>query len=250
MDVWRITVAALRRWYVLVPLLALTVLGMLAVGRGIKPEYDATGTVMIVPGRSVPAIPNPYGAVDDANAAVGIVLNSPESRSEITSRGLSPNYQVAPQSRSTIMNFSVRADSPKVAVETGEAVFGLAEQELNSRQAAAGIPPGARYRIDVLQPSSLSAVVKQGKTRNIAVVGILGAGLSLVIAVFFDDIAGLVRTRRRRKEQASTGEAQRGTGSDPLDESESSGDIQGRGSAEGDAGDDSAGRQSAVSDAR
>ena len=75
MDVWRITVAAVRRWYVLVPLLALTVVLALAAGRGVKEEYEVTGAAMVVPGRSYSEIPNPYGGPSDANNAVAIVLD-------------------------------------------------------------------------------------------------------------------------------------------------------------------------------
>lgn len=199
MDVWRITVAAVRRWYVLVPLLALTVVLALAAGRGVKEEYEVTGAAMVVPGRSYSDIPNPYGGPSDANNAVGIVLNSPETRQRIAGEGLLDNYEVAPDSRSTIMNFRVRGESQQQAVETGMAVFRMAAVELNDRQAAAGIRLVERYSIDVLQAPSVSAAVTDGRLRNMAVVGVLGAALSLGLAVFFDDVVGLVRRRRRRR---------------------------------------------------
>lgn len=199
MDVWQITVAALRRWYVLLPMLALTVLLALAAGKGVKEEYVATGTLMVVPGRMIPNAPNPYGGPDDANNAVAIVLNSPEARRQVAEQGLASDYEVLPQSRSTIMAFTVRSESPSVSVDTGAAVFDLAAEELRDRQAAAGIRTGSQYSVDALQPPSLSEVVTEGKRRNIAVVGVLGAGVSLVVAVFLDDVVGLVRRRRRRQ---------------------------------------------------
>lgn len=212
MDVWRITVAALRRWYVLVPLLALTALMMLAVGRGVQPEYDVTGTTMVVPGPSVPQVPNPYGGPDDANNAVTIVLNSPEARAMIADQGLIPSYEVSPQSRSTIMNFEVRGLSQQAAVDTGFAVFQMAATELRDRQTAAGIRGDQQYSIDVLQTPSVSATVAEGKLRNMAVVGVLGGALSLATAVFFDDVVGLLlRRRRRRSITAARAEADLGT---------------------------------------
>ncbi len=198
MDVWRITVAALRRWYVLLPLLALTAALAWGAGQGVKEEYEVTGAAMIVPGRTISIVPNPYGSPADANNAVSIVLNSPEARRAIASQGLVPTFEVAPQSRSTIMNFRVRADSPQIAVDTGMAVFRMAAVELNDRQEAAGIRLVARYSVDVLQAPSVSAAVRDGRTRNMAVVGLLGGALSLLVAVFFDDVVGLVRRRKRR----------------------------------------------------
>lgn len=199
MDVWRITVAAVRRWYVLLPLLALTVAASLAAGKGVHPEYDVTGTAMVVPGKTVSEVPNPYGNVDDANTAVGIVLNSPTVRSRIAAQGLDPAYEVVPQDRSTILNFSIRADDASVGTATGEAVIEAAEQELRNRQTKAGVPVNARYGIQILQAPALTAVVTNGKTRNMAIIGVLGAGMSLLVAVFFDDVVGLIRRRRRRK---------------------------------------------------
>lgn len=200
MDVWRITVAALRRWYVLVPMLALTAVLVLGAGQGVKEEYVATGTLMLVPGRTIPTVPNPYGSPDDANNAVAIVLNSPESRARIADSGLAPDYEVAAQSRTTVMNIQVRSESSTVAVETGAAVFALAEEELRRRQTAAGIQTSAQYRIDALQAPSLTERVADGKMRNMAIVGVLGAGASLLLAVFLDDVVGFVRRRRRQRE--------------------------------------------------
>ena len=199
MDVWRITVAALRRWYVLLPLLGLTALLALAAGRGVQVEYEVTGATMIVPGRESSGVPNPYGGPSDANEAVGIVLNSPAARQMLAEQGLIPTYEVAPESNSNIMNFRVRGASMDEAVETGTAVFQMAAEEMDSRQSAAGIRLVERYSIDVLQPPSVSAAVTDGRLRNIAVVGVLGAALSLAVAVLFDDLVGLVRRRRRRR---------------------------------------------------
>ncbi len=199
MDVWRITVVALRRWYVLLPLLALTAVLVMVSGRGVKEEVDVSGATMLVPGRVYSEDPNPYGGPSDANNAVAIVLNSPEVRSQIAEKGLIPSYEVSPQTRSTVMNFQVRGDSAETAVETGIAVFQQAAIELRDRQTAAGVPAESQYTIDVLQTPSVSAVVTDGKVRNMAVVGVLGAALSLVITVFFDDVVGLLRRRRRRR---------------------------------------------------
>ncbi|MGN0065008.1 MAG: hypothetical protein ACI379_12270 [Nocardioides sp.] len=213
MDVWRITVAALRRWYILLPLLGVTVALVLAAGRGGQPEYEVTGASMVVPGRIYDEVPNPYGGPSDATNAVAIVLNSPAARQQIADEGLIPTYEVSPESRSTIIRFQVRGESEQQAIETGTAVFRMAAVELQERQSAAGIRLAAQYSIDVLQQPSVSAAVTDGKLRNMAIVGVLGAGLSLVVAVFFDDVIGLLRLRRRRKQEKGTSE---GDHSDPA----------------------------------
>lgn len=207
MDVWRITVAALRRWYILLPLLALTGLAAYTVGNGVHPEYDSTGSVMVVPGQAGQTVPNPYGRVADANTVLGIVLNGPGARSQIGAKGLSTEFAISTVSRSTIANFTVRADDPDIAIATGQAVLDHAVAELDSRQASAGVPENERYTLEILQAPALTGVVTEGKLRNMAIVGVLGAAGSLVVAVLFDDIVGLIRRRRNRKKRSKTDES-------------------------------------------
>ncbi|WP_154795456.1 hypothetical protein [Occultella kanbiaonis] len=196
MDVWSITVAALRRWYILLPLLALTGGAAYLVGQGVKPEYEVEAAAIVIPGPDSADYGNPYGSVADANSILGIVLNGPETRARVAAEGLVSSYTVSPASRSAVMSFGVRGDTPEEAVATGELVFQIASEGLAERQTAAGMPESAQYRIEVLQAPAVTAVVHDGKTRNMAVVGVLGAALSLLLAVLFDDIVGLIKKWR------------------------------------------------------
>ncbi|MBZ2196743.1 hypothetical protein [Occultella gossypii] len=206
MDVWSITVAALRRWYILLPLLALTGASAYTVGEGVQPEYNVEGSAIVVPGRAVAELANPYGGLDDANAVLGIVLSGPETRAQVQAAGLVPSYSVVPTSRSTVLNFQVRADTPEEGLATGQMVFELAREELASRQTNAGLSPASQYGLDVLQEPSVTAVVADGKVRNMAIVGVLGAALSLLIAVLFDDIVGLFKKWRSERRERRSGQ--------------------------------------------
>lgn len=199
MDVWRITLAALRRWYILVPLLALTGWGALVVGNGFNPQYEVHATAMMTPGSVEETIPNPYGGLDDASQAVTIVLNSAESHEKIAAMGLSTTYEVTADSRSAIMQMTVRSDVREVAVDTGGALLDLAAADLTTRQSEAGVARGSQYSLSVLAAPSVINVVYDGKVRAQAIVGVLGASLALVIAVLFDDIIGFAKRARARR---------------------------------------------------
>lgn len=207
MDVWGITVATLRRWYIFVPLIALTAFATVSVGRGVAPEYEATGAAMLVPGPGAVAeedwVPNPLGSMETANVVIGIVVTGPEARDLIASYGLNREYELSQGSRSALMNVDVRDESPAVAVETATAVLELVADELEARQVAANIPKNGRYRLQVLRPPFIENAVTDGKLRNMAIAGVLGAAASLLITVFFDDLVGLVRRRRRGKAAAA-----------------------------------------------
>lgn len=207
MDVWQITMATLRRWYIFAPLLALAGLGAYLVGESVQPEYEVTGTALITPGTVSTEVPDPYGGRNQATTAVAIVLNSPETQARLQAEGLVAAHEVTSRSNSTIMSVQVRADDPQVALAAGYRVFELAQEELSSRQAAVGMPSAAQHRVEMLAEPSLMAVVYDGKLRVQAVVGVLGASVALVTAVLFDDIVGLYRRRRaerrnRRQEPA------------------------------------------------
>lgn len=199
MDVWQITVAALRRWYVLLPLLVLTAFGALRVGEGVHPQYEANATTILVPGPAASEFDSPYGGRTDTNQVLSIVLTSAASRESIEAQGLSPDYEVRIRDRSSFLGVTVLADSPEESLETAEAVIELGRQELKQRQDDVGMPTAAQYEIQVLEPPAISEVVEEGKMRNMAIVGILGAALSLLIAVLFDDLMGLLRRALRRR---------------------------------------------------
>lgn len=204
MDVWRLTVAVLRRWYILLPLLALTGVAALEAGQGIRPQYEVAATAMVVPGSTPAEVQNPYGGLDDAAQVLAIVLTSNESRAAIAEQGLNPGYTVAAASRSTIVSFSVQDAAPDVGIATLQAVMAAAADELSSRQSEAGLSDTAQYGIDTLQAPSVSAVVADGKTRIMAIIGLLGAALSFLAAVLFDDIVGLIKRWRRKRRDKRT----------------------------------------------
>lgn len=205
MDVWRITVAVLRRWYVFLPLLALTVYGALRVGEGVAPEYEVTATAILVPGPEPSLIENPYGSLDQTSQVLAIVLDDSATREEFTARGLDAEYDIEPRSRSRIMDVTVLTPTAELSLATAEAVLDRVSAELLDRQESAGIREDSRISLQVLQAPSVSDVVTEGKLRNMVVVGIVGAALSLLVAVLFDDMVGLVRRWLRRKPERTRG---------------------------------------------
>lgn len=199
MDVWRITVAVLRRWYVFLPLLVLTGFGALRVGDGVHPEYEVTATAVLVPGTEVSDVEGPYGNRNDTTQVLTIVLDGPASREAVAEQGLTPDYEVSTRDRTSIINLTVLSDSSPVSLGTAEAVLELARQELKERQDAAGVPSAAQVGLQVLQAPSVTDVVAEGRTRNMAIVGLVGAALSLVVALLFDDLVTLLKRGLQRR---------------------------------------------------
>lgn len=211
MDVWRITVAALRRWYVFLPLLALTAFGAYTVGAGVKPQYEVAATAILVPGSGSSEIESPYGSLDTTATVLEIIVDDATTRASIGEQGLQSDYEFGARSRSRIMDLRVLSDSPELSLATGEAVIEWASHELSERQTAVGIPPEAQVGLQVLQAPAVIEVVTEGKMRNMAVIGILGGGLSLLVAVLFDDLLGLLKRWQRQSQERKAARASSAT---------------------------------------
>lgn len=207
MDVWAITVAVLRRWYVFLPLLALTAFGALKVGEGVAPTYEVSATAILMPGAESSDGDRPYGNLDNTATVLEIVLDDVATRDRIAGQGLQRDYDFSSRSRSRIVTVTVLSPSPEISLDTAQAVIDVGSQELAARQDALGVPEAAQDHLQVLQAPSVSEVVTEGKMRNMAVVGIVGGALSLLVAVLFDDLVGLFRRWRQRR--AGRGRAQR-----------------------------------------
>ncbi|WEV76930.1 hypothetical protein O9K63_10015 [Janibacter cremeus] len=212
MDVWRITVAVVRRWYVFLPLLALTLLAALQVGAATPTQHQVSATAILVAGdASSEEQTSAYGGRSATAEVLVVVLDAPEVREAIEAEGLVRDYEVRAEDDLSIIDFVALGDTRAEGLATVTAVVDLARQELAERQTAADIPPGDRLEMQVLQPPHVAEVVAEGKLRNMAIVGVLGAALSLLAAILFDDIVGLLKHWKRHPRRRAT------TGKDDVD---------------------------------
>ncbi len=195
MDIWRLLSAALRRWYVILVVLALSALAAWGVGSQIQPEYTAGASVLLVPPVQTD-LGNPYSDLGTATASVPIVLGSGPVRSEFLIQGLSADYDVGTISRTPILRFTVRANDAAVAVGTADALIQRTVEELADRQDEAGVPIAAQVGLNVLEPPA--GATSSSRSQLQAQVAVMGVGLVLgfLAAVFLDDLVLLWRQRQ------------------------------------------------------
>lgn len=199
MDVWGITVAALRRWYIFLFILGLAVFGAYTVGKSVHPEYEASASALLTPPPTAAPVANPFANVDGANQAIAIILNGPGAEAAVAQQGLTPSFTVTSQARSSIFNIAVRGANPDKAVATTQAVLDIARRELMDRQTAGGVPEANQISMQVLSAPAITNVVTDGALRVQAVILVLGAAIALAVAVLFDEIVQWFRRRRRGK---------------------------------------------------
>lgn len=201
MDVWGITLATLRRWYVFLPVLAVSVLLVLAAGQRASPEYEATGSIMLTPARTTSPIANPFVNAAGASEAITIILNGPETREKLTRTGRNGTVTVTSASRSSIVTMRSVSPDPESAVALIDTIIDIASEQLAERQRSAGLERESSIGLQVLAAPSITAVASDTALRVQAVILVLGLTVGVTFSVLFDDILGLIRRRRKGRRQ-------------------------------------------------
>lgn len=198
LDIWGITLAVLRRWYVFLAIFGLALGGAYLAGRDSHPEYVGTASAMLTPPPTEAPVSNPFGNQEDANAALLIILNSSETVASIQDQGYTSSYEVIAAARTSVFNVEARGADEADVLATLSAVLATAEAELTERQASGGVPAGNRIGLQQLAPPSITNVETEGPVRVQAVIVIIGGAAAVVLSVLFDDIVGLFKRRRAR----------------------------------------------------
>ena len=215
MDIARLSAACLRRWYLLLPLLVLTGIGVVVVGDRVNPEYQSNGSILFYESAVDSPEANPYGNAVPAASAMTVIATGGTFRSEIAEEGFSPDYEIEeanakPGTSSPMLAVLVRDGDPESALATRDAVIAKIGEELNARQAQLGVPVTARTSISVLDVPENVSTLTTGPLRAQIVVAVLGVALSFLIVVLVDDL--ILSARRRRQLLRSAAERELGPG--------------------------------------
>lgn len=197
MDLLAVLRVAGRRWYILLPLLFLSIVGAWTVSEQVKPAYELEGILTI----NVPYVASEEQAnllsgnvfLDYNNTAniMAAIADSPEVRNMIKTAGSDPDYDILAEG--SVVTVGVSESSPQQALATYRMIIETLDVRLDALQAQAAIPPGMRVKVaDVLQ--SQGAQESLGNRQRVLLASVaLGAILSIAICVFTDYLL----TRRR-----------------------------------------------------
>lgn len=197
MDLLAVLRVAGRRWYILLPLLFLSVIGAWTVSEQVKPAYEIDGILTI----NVPYVASEEEAnllsgnvfLDYNNTAniMAALADSPEVRNMTKTAGSDPDYDILAEG--SVVKVGVSEASPQQALATYRMIIDTLDVRLDALQAQAAIPPGMRVQVaDVLQ--SQGAQESLGNRQRVLLASVaLGAILSIAICVFTDYLL----TRRR-----------------------------------------------------
>jgi capsular polysaccharide biosynthesis protein len=203
MDIWRILSAIIRRWYLIIPLLVATVAAAVTIGDWIKPEYQTSAIISIVPGKApvqpkAAQLANPYLAPDYTTGVLQYVLSSSSVRQDLLAAGFAGSYVVKAIPRSSFIGIDVTTSDPELAIATERGVIARARLILAKRQSA--IEAGTnRVSIDVLDNGENVSASTRGQLQALAAVLAVGGIVSVVVTVLIDDLLILRRRRLGRE---------------------------------------------------
>lgn len=232
MDLWDLTRLLLRRWYFALPILLVSALTAVFVSKGVDPDYQSTGNVVLIPAPGDPSDSDPktstkqsrpknpwldlgYSAL--ASAAILKVMDQ-KTLTDFGKEGLSESVTVTMAERSPIFIIEVVGNSPAQATATVREVIKVLADEVAAQQKRYGVlPPDTITTLTLTDGADVQVVTSKVKRVLIVTVGIgliLTAAGTIGLDVF-------LRWRRRRREAplgAVTGVAPAASGPEPAEE--------------------------------
>lgn len=225
MDLWTALNVIVRRWYVVVPALALAVVVALVATSRLTPVYTASGSVLITSASRVYHQPeeadgeerveqvNPFRefspSLQTSAALVGDRLSSDAIREVFQDEGLEDEYEVfAPYDPTrTILapslEFDVESSDPDLAIDTVVRLQQEAANQLEVLQTEADVRRElfieARPLITPVEATQQNAL----KIRVAGIVLLLGVTIALSLAFVVESLSGARSTRRAAEERAN-----------------------------------------------
>ena len=216
MDLLDLLKLVVRRWYVAVPIVIVTLAAAVALGSAIQPEYKTAATVILVPpttsqapaaNGATPAPGNPWLRIGETAMAqaVQISASSGEAREKVVAAGGDSSYEITLVTRSSIMTVEIASDTSAKALATVEAVTKLINDEVVAQQAKYKPKAGEEITTQVLDPG-LNVTPSRSNVLRAQIV-VLAIGLLFMAAgvVAYDAIA-----RRRLTKQVNARAGVRG----------------------------------------
>lgn len=207
MDLFTILGTCLRRWYVVLPVLAIS--GYFAMGayQQVESQYTASTSIVILPSQALPSeadavetptLDNPYAGSGGPKLAAAVLAKNINSSSFRDRLGIVPGdtstFESTVAQAQPIITVDVTGSSPEAVTATLDAVTQSARVVLNEFQAMAEAPEAKRYLVAAAVPASDATDVTPSRWRTSGAILVVGAGVAALLAVALD--AALTARRR------------------------------------------------------
>ena len=191
MELWKTLRILLHRWYIVLPLLLVTLVGVFGAVTSIAPDYKSNGTIVLIP---TPTGANPFTDPSSLGLLANLLtttMNNPATTAQLVQAGSSANYKID-VSGSPLIQITATAATPQQAKGSVKLVIDEFNRELAARQEK--VRPDAVISSELITAPT-DAVAQQGSRIRVAA-GLLAVGLGLAI-LFPLAMESIVERRRR-----------------------------------------------------
>ena len=215
MDLFTILGTCLRRWYVVLPVLAISGYFAMQAYQQVESEYTASTSIVILPSQPLPGadpkvdtptLDNPYAGSGGPKLAAAVLsknINSSAFRDRLSlAPGDTSTFASTVSPQQPIITVDATASSPEAATSTLDAVTVSSRVVLDEFQAVAEAPEAKRYLVAAAVPAGAAVDVTPSRWRSAGAILVVGAALAALLAVGFD---AALRSRRRDEKLEDTG---------------------------------------------
>jgi capsular polysaccharide biosynthesis protein len=212
-DILLLLKIIIRRWIVVVPVMAIVAITGYNALSSIKPKYQANADVMLIgetqsvdPVTGKVTINNPLVDIQNGLNQTGIILQTVVTdgnhHDALDKQKLSTNFDVNTDERGApIMHVTATAGQPNIAEATVAAVVNSISAELTNTQNALKVPNDQRVGARLLTVSGAYALTGN-KTRVAGAIGAVGVAAIAGAALLAESIASARARRRSRHDEA------------------------------------------------
>jgi len=226
MDLAEVIRVIRTRWYVMAPLLLLTIALTVGVDRSIPTKYQSTSEISLLASQSaiagtdkLPGTGNPFlnygSSLNDTADFLVRRLGSNDSASDLAKLGVTESYAVAlaAAAQGPFITLTVTGSNPEHILTSMNTLTDYTVQQLAKVQEQAGVKPVDMIRsIVIVSPSAPAA---QTKTKTQDVLGTAIGGLVIAFLATFV-VESIIASRRRRRRRVPFGaDSDEGFDADP-----------------------------------
>jgi len=221
MDLAEVVRVIRARWYVLLPLLLLTMALAVGVDKSIPTKYQSTSSISLLSSQSatsgttaLPGTNNPFlnfnSSLNDTADFLVRRLGSVDATNDLASRGVTETFSIvlAAGAQGPFITLAVTGTNREHVLTSMNTLIEYTEQELVTVQQQAGIKSVDMIRSTLMTPPAPPSAQTKTKTQDVLGVGIGGLVVTFLATFLADNV---ITSRRRRSRASRPGATQPGT---------------------------------------
>ncbi len=208
MDLLGLIMILIRRWYIFLLVVAITVGGLAYVYPLLKPDYQATGTLLLAPPNSqtqliqsqptqIPVNPLLTSSTGMLGVAATVAsLGETQAERQLLASNYGLTYTIVVDGHAPLITVQGAAQSQDAVVNGVGALLAYLRDQLNGLQQSLGAPPNQLVTSKVLYAPQTAVVSNSSRNKAALILAVVGFLVACSLTFIFDGILVSLRFRR------------------------------------------------------